>query len=212
MMVFFVKELAINLAVACALCGISDVACQHIEMHYSKQNRPIKHRPPDAPEEEQLQAASDFADETEALQVYSCFRTLRYMVAPGGVIAFANFVWFQAILKPLFNSKTGLSVTVIKTAVSTLIYGPVVLATMIASNAVLAGRDGAGVWAKLRQEFPPTFAIDLCVFIPADFIAFTVIPQYYTVMFISVVDLFWRTCLSYFINRELKSAPQGTGS
>ena len=85
--------------------------------------------------------------------------------------------------------------------------------TMLAANAYQEGGLPC-VPRRMRQDLLPVLGLYISVYIPVDFLMFTVVPVSLQVLFVKTVNVFIQLFTSSIVNRQLKegAGPCGTGT
>jgi len=131
-------------------------------------------------------------------------RTARLTVYGGTMFAPIMTKWYQLLNRLQF--KTPLRGIAYRVYLDQAVLTPAAVAFFFTSMSILEGRGFGEAWNRLNSAYVPTLLRNWGVFIPAQIINFSVVPNHLRFLFVSVVSLFWNTYLSAVNAREQRNA------
>jgi protein Mpv17 len=138
--------------------------------------------------------AAQTAGEGKPLASVDVARTARFGALGAGLVGPALHFWYGALARALPASTTGAALA--RLAADQLAFAPVFLSTFIAALGALEGAGPAECAARVADGIRPTLLANWCLWVPANFLNFRLVPPPLQVGFANLVALGWNTYLS----------------
>jgi len=118
----------------------------------------------------------------------------RFGLMGTGVISPTLYYWYKWL--DAKYAGTAVKTVVRKCLMDQFMMTPQLLVMFYVGMSLLEGRED--IFAELKQKFVPTFAANMCFWLPTQAINFTYIPPQYRVVYIGLCTLVWVNILCYF--------------
>jgi len=138
--------------------------------------------------------AAQTAGEGKALSQVDAARTARFGALGAFLVGPALHFWYGTLARALPAQTTGAALA--RLAADQLAFAPIFLSTFIASLGLLEGAPAAECVSRVKSGIRPTLLANWCLWVPANFLNFRLVPPPLQVGFANVVALGWNTYLS----------------
>nr|XP_022315809.1 mpv17-like protein 2 [Crassostrea virginica] len=173
----FSKYLIItNTVTSGTLLGLGDVITQNLEIEYASRMGNTSHD-------------------------YDVRRTGR-MFLMGLMIGPLGHFWYTKLADKLVIG-TGPKVVLKKIGVDQIIFTPIITCIFFGGMGLLEGKDVKGAVNEIKNNFIAVYSVDCCVWPPAQYINFHLIPARFRSVYVSSMTLCWNTFLSYMKHRDM---------
>ncbi|XP_067636216.1 mpv17-like protein isoform X2 [Eurosta solidaginis] len=135
------------------------------------------------------------------LKTYDWMRCMRFSMFGALYVAPTLYGWVRlsSVMWPQMNLKVG----VVKAAVEQISYGPFAGCSFFYGMSLLEGKNHKEAVQEVKDKFPPTFKVGICFWPIIQTINFSMIPESYRVVFVSVCSLGWTTFLAYLKTKNM---------
>ena len=198
-------QLASNIMGSSILAAICDATTQGIEHASRVQRLKVVRKPLKNPKG--FEPADNASDREMRFQL-DFGRLQRFTISFGVWGALPSFAFYQYALPWMVPGSTFQDI-VLKVILDNSILNVLLPSTMLAANAYQEGGLQC-ILRRMRQDLLPVLGLYISVYIPVDFLMFTVIPIPLQVLFVKTVNVFIQIITSSIVNRQLKD-DAGTG-
>lgn len=127
------------------------------------------------------------------------------MFCMGFILGPFNHCWYK-ILDHFLKGATG-KIVLKKICADQAVAAPFFCSTFFMGMSLLEGKSVSEGAAEVKEKFLTVYMIDWCVWPPAQFINFYLLPTKFRVVYVSTLTFFWNTFLSWMKHREHQHAP-----
>lgn len=122
------------------------------------------------------------------------------MFCMGFVLGPFNHCWYK-ILDHILKGATG-RIVVKKIMCDQAVAAPFFCSSFFMGMSIMEGKGVSGGVAEVKEKFLTVYMIDWCVWPPAQFINFYLLPTKFRVVYVATITFFWNTFLSWMKHRE----------
>jgi len=146
-------------------------------------------------QQQQQQQQQQRQEKEQEHQSFDFARLARMTTFGGFIDTPILYVWYS-FLDKRFTS-VALGTVMKKTILDQMICAPMVYVGFFPYLGLLRGQSLTEIKETMKQDFLKTYAIDCCVWLPANFISFRFVPSRFRVAYVSFVSLCWSVALSF---------------
>ena len=133
---------------------------------------------------------------------YDLIRTLRigcYGLLVSGPLSYGWYKYLDKflVLKKNASRSETIKLAIYKVFVDELVFGPITLGAFFYVVSLFEGKTPQQALQKLKDEFWTTFIVDLLLWPGAQYINFRYLPTHYRILYISTLNIFWNSFLSF---------------
>ena len=197
----WVTTLAQNIAAASVLAAACDATTQYMERSFKAPDKQLQTKTDSSLASSPRKLKCKQNEEEKAKHDFE--RTKRFVLSFGVYGALPSFAFYQYLLPWMVPGSTPADL-VKKVILDNATLNVLLPATMLTCNALQEGKGNKYVLQRVRETAIPVIGLYVSVYIPVDFLMFTVIPMQYQVLFVKSVNCLIQLATSYLCNKELK--------
>lgn len=144
----------------------------------------------------------------ERKESHDFVRTGRFLVFGGLVAGPLLSTWYGVLNKKVVLANPFAQLCT-RVAMDQLLFTPVFISTFTTGMSLLEGKDFRDLASKLRDTFLPTWAANIKLWTPFQFINFYITPPAYRLLAVNVTATGWNTYLSFTNSRANRRLEKG---